>query len=117
MDLKWGVSLRNSIAGLRHGIRHERPVRQEVAALVAALILAPLLARDGLHGVLLVAAVAATLVIELLNAAIETVCDRITREHDEEVRIAKDYGSAAVTLTILVGLAVWFEAVWHVVLR
>ena len=85
--------------------------------MAAALVVAPLLARDALHAIALVGVVVATLVVELLNAAIETVCDRVTTERDEHVRLAKDYSSAAVTLAIVVGLVVWVEAAVSALLR
>ena len=117
MSLGWVASLRNSARGLRDAARRERPVRQEIAALALAVALAPLLARSAAHGLVLVGAVLVTLVVELLNAAIETVCDRITTERDDHVRLAKDYGSAAVTLSILLGLSVWAEAAWAALVR
>lgn len=111
MALGWIAAARNSAAGLAHGWRKERPVRQEIVALVAAIVVAPFLARSALHGIALVGVVVATLVVELLNVGLESICDRITTERDEHVRIAKDSGSAAVTLTVIVAAAVWLEAV------
>ena len=112
MRLGWLAATRNSWNGLVHAVRHERPARQEAIVLVAALLLVPFLADSMRHAILLLGAVVLTLVVELLNVAIERLADRITLERDEAVRIAKDVGSAAVTLTVVLALALWLEAAW-----
>jgi len=43
---------------------------------------------------------------ELLNTAVETVCDRITREPDEMIRRAKDVSAAAVVAASIAALAI-----------
>ncbi len=47
------------------------------------------------------------LVVELVNSAVETVVDRIGREHHELSGRAKDLGSAAVFLSLLNVPLVW----------
>ena len=108
----WRAAFANSMAGLRHAWRHERAARQEMIALGAGLVVAPLLARSGLHFVLLLTAVAFVLVIELLNAGLEAICDRVTKEHDPYVKVAKDCGSAAVMVAVGMGCLIWAEALW-----
>ena len=56
------------------------------------------------------------MVVELLNTGIESAIDRIGPEWHALAKRAKDMGSAAVLLTLLVCVGVWSAAVWHNVL-
>ena len=51
------------------------------------------------------------MIVELLNTAIEKLCDRITTKPDEQIGRVKDIASAAVGLAILLALTVWTPAV------
>jgi diacylglycerol kinase (ATP) len=51
------------------------------------------------------------LIVELLNSAVEAVVDRIGLEQNELSGRAKDLGSAAVLLSLLLWAYVWFELV------
>ncbi|MCC7329720.1 MAG: diacylglycerol kinase [Gammaproteobacteria bacterium] len=96
-----------SLAGLRAAWRHEAAFRQEV---VLALVLAPLafwLGETSLQRLLLLGSCLLVLVVELLNSAIEAVVDRIGPELHELSGRAKDLGSAAVFLSLLLAAAAW----------
>ena len=105
-------ALRYSLAGLRAGWQ-ETAFRQEA---LAALVLVPAafwLGRHWLETAVLVAAVCAVLVVELLNTGIETAIDRIGPEWHHLSKRAKDMGSAAVLLTLLWCAGVWLAALYH----
>lgn len=96
-----------SLAGLRAAWRHEAAFRQEV---VLALVLAPLafwLGQTSLQRLLLLGSCLLVLIVELLNSAIEAVVDRIGPELHELSGRAKDLGSAAVFLSLLLAAAAW----------
>ena len=96
-----------SLAGLKAALRGEAAFRQELALFV---VLAPLGAwwgRNGVERALLVGSLLLVLVIELANSAIEAVVNRIGREHHELSGQAKDMGSAAVLLAMLLVVVVW----------
>lgn len=96
-----------SLAGLRAAWRHEAAFRQEV---VLALVLAPLafwLGETSLQRLLLLGSCLLVLIVELLNSAIEAVVDRIGPELHELSGRAKDLGSAAVFLSLLLAAAAW----------
>ncbi len=96
-----------SLAGLKAALRGEAAFRQELALFV---VLAPLGAwwgRNGVERALLVGSLILVLVIEVLNSAIEAAVNRIGREHHELSGQAKDMGSAAVLLAMLLVLVVW----------
>lgn len=101
-----------SLAGLRSGWK-EAAFRQEA---VLALVLIPLAFWVGNHWLevaFLCAVVVLVLVVELLNTGIETAIDRIGPEWHDLSKRAKDMGSAAVLLSLLLCLGVWASALWN----
>lgn len=96
-----------SYKGIRAALEHEEAFRQESLLLIILIPVAIYLA-DTLAGVLLlISALLLVLLVELLNSAIEAVVDRIGDEHHELSGRAKDMGSAAVTLSILICIGIW----------
>jgi diacylglycerol kinase (ATP) len=96
-----------SLAGLRAAWRHEAAFRQEALLLV---LLAPLglwLGDDGVERALLVGSLVLVMVVELLNSAIEAAVDRHGSEHHELAGRAKDTGSAAVLVAIVLACLTW----------
>jgi diacylglycerol kinase (ATP) len=61
---------------------------------------------------LLIGTAGLVLIVELLNSAIESAVDRISMEHHELSKRAKDLGSAAVMLSLLLCAAVWACTAW-----
>lgn len=108
-------AFRNSIAAGDHMLRHETAYRQEVALFAASMPAAWLLSEDMARMAQLVGVVVLLLVVEVLNTAIEATCNAVTREHDENIRLAKDCGSLAVLLVVCLAAAVWLLAVWNAV--
>ena len=95
-----------SLAGLRAGWG-ETAFRQEA---IAAIVLVPLafwLANNWVEFALLAGSVVLVLVVELLNTGIETAIDRIGPEWHALSKRAKDMGSAAVLLSLLMAAAIW----------
>ncbi len=97
--------------GLCAAWRHEHAFRQE---LVLATVLIPAafwLGRDPMQIALLAGSVMLVLIVELLNSAIEAVVDRVSLDlHDLSGR-AKDCGSAAVFLALILCAVVWLAAI------
>ena len=100
-------ALRNSWNGLTHVGRNETAFRQEVAVLIVAIPVGYWLADSLLMFLLLIGSLVLLLVVELLNTGIEAICDGLSQDYMDEIRIAKDCGSAAVTLTIFLAAALW----------
>ena len=101
-----------SWAGLRAGWG-ETAFRQET---IAALVLVPLafwLGRSWVEVALLAGSVVLLMVVELLNTGIETAIDRIGPEWHALSKRAKDMGSAAVLLNLLLCLGVWAAALFE----
>lgn len=101
-----------SMAGLRAGWG-ETAFRQEALAAMLMLPLAFWLGRSWVETALLAASVVLVMIVELLNTAVETAIDRIGPEWHDLSKRAKDMGSAAVLLSLLLCLGVWSAALYH----
>ena len=93
--------------GLVGAFREEAAFRQELALAVVIVPLGLWLGRSGVERALLVMPVGLLLVVELLNSAIEATVDRIGTERHALAGLAKDIGSAAVLIALLLLGATW----------
>lgn len=96
-----------SLDGLRYAWKNEHAFRQEVFVVVPAIFAAFFLPVSALEKAALIASAIFILIVELLNSAIEAVVDRISLERHPLSKNAKDFGSAAVTLAIMMALGIW----------
>ncbi len=101
-----------SLAGLRAGW-HETAFRQEAIASVLLLPTAFWLGRSWVESVLLAGTVVLVMIVELLNTGIETAIDRIGPEWHDLSKRAKDMGSAAVLLSLLLCATTWCLAIFQ----
>jgi len=97
----------NSLAGLRAAWRHESAFRQEVALACVLLPFAFAVPMPGVERALLAASVLLVLVVELLNSSVEAAIDRISFDHHPLSGRAKDTGSAAVLVALVLLGVVW----------
>jgi diacylglycerol kinase (ATP) len=108
----WLATL-NSLRGLKFCYRSEAAFRQEVWA---ALVLIPAglwLGDSAVERVLLVGSVLMLMTVELLNTAIEVVVDRISVERHRLSGFAKDLGSSAVLIALLLVTFTWLCVLWE----
>lgn len=101
-----------SIAGLRAGW-HETAFRQEAIASIVLIPAAFWLGRNWVETVLLAGTVILIMIVELLNTGIETAIDRIGPEWHDLSKRAKDMGSAAVLLSLLLCAGTWALALFQ----
>ena len=97
----------NSMTGLRIAWRFEHAFRQELVVAIPGIIVAVLLPVTVLERVALISVLVLMLITELVNSAIEAVVDRISLDHHELSKNAKDLGSAAVMLAVLLAVLTW----------
>ncbi|UXD26866.1 Diacylglycerol kinase [Yersinia enterocolitica] len=102
-----------SVKGLTAAWKNEAAFRQETVATILAIILAFWLDVDATARILLIASVVLVIIVEVINSAIEAVVDRIGSELHELSGRAKDMGSAAVFLAILLALFIWVTVLWQ----
>ncbi len=96
-----------SLCGLKSAWQTEAAFRQEALLMVILLPMAFLLGKNGVERALLISVCLVVLVAELLNSAIEAVVDRIGPEHHPLAGAAKDLGSAAVFVSLVMVVMVW----------
>ena len=103
----------NSLKGFVGAFREEAAFRQELALAVVVIPVGLWLGRNGIERVLLIAPMFLVLIVELLNSAIEATVDRIGLERHKLSGLAKDIGSAAVLVSLLLLGVVWILVLWR----
>ncbi len=96
-----------SYQGLLAAFKYEAAFRQELILFLIAAPLAFFFAKNAIELILLIASVVLVLIVELLNSAIESVVDRISSEKHELSGRAKDIGSAAVFISLVLMGFIW----------
>lgn len=92
--------------GVRWGLGTQRNLRVHAFAAAAVVALGAWHGVEAWEWCALLLAVGLVLGAELLNSAVEVLCDRVTSERDESIRIAKDAAAGAVLLCALAAGAV-----------
>ena len=100
----------HSMSGLAMAYRGESAFRQEFWLAALLLPLAFWVGRGWLEITALLASVLLVLIVELLNSGIEAVVDRVSYDWHELSKRAKDLGSAAVLLSLLLCGGIWAAA-------
>lgn len=104
-------SVLNSIRGLGWMLKNERNFQLEVMALIINIILILIYKVDKAEASLILILSATVLCAEILNTAIEKICDIVEPNYDPKIGIIKDIAAGAVVLlaitAIVVGLLVY----------
>lgn len=103
-----GYSIQGLVAGWG-----ETAFRQEAMLAMVLLPLAFWLGQGWVETALLAGSVILVLVVELLNTCVESAIDRIGPEWHDLSKRAKDMGSAAVLLSLLLCGGIWVGALWQ----
>jgi diacylglycerol kinase (ATP) len=101
-----------SLQGLRAGWG-ETAFRQEALLSFVLLPVSFWLGQNWVEITLLAGSVLLVMIVELLNTCIESAIDRIGPEWHDLSKRAKDMGSAAVLLSLLLALGIWTGALWQ----
>lgn len=100
-------AIRYSIDGLKTLWKNEQAFRQEFYLSIILLPIIYFLPVASLLKIILILLLFLLFVVETLNTAIETIVDRISLEIHEQSKIAKDMGSAAVCLVLIMNVIAW----------
>lgn len=98
---------KNSWCGIVYAFQEESAFRQELALLAVLSPIALFLPVSSLEKWALIASLIMVLVVELLNSSVEAAIDRISFDHHDLSKRAKDFGSAAVMLALLIATLLW----------
>ena len=101
-----------SAQGFAHAWKHEAAFRQEALLSLALTPVALWLGRTITERAALIGVLLIVLIVEFLNSAVEAAIDRHGGEHHELSGRAKDLGSAAVFVSLMLVLLVWGSIAW-----
>jgi len=102
----WKAAL-HSFEGIGSALKHEAAFRQECMAAVVLVPLALFLDLPVAEKVLLIGVIFLVLITELMNSAVEWCIDYISTDLHPFAKRAKDIGSAAVLLSLVLGIGTW----------
>jgi diacylglycerol kinase (ATP) len=97
-----------SLSGLQIAFQHESAFRQEVALAAVLVPIACLVQVTAVERVLLLGSVLFVFVVELLNSSVEAAIDRISFDTHRLSKRAKDLGSAAVLIALIMLAITWW---------
>jgi diacylglycerol kinase (ATP) len=90
-----------------YAFEEESAFRQELALLIVLTPVALFLPVTPIEKCALIISLIMVLVVELLNSSVEAAIDRISFDHHDLSKRAKDFGSAAVMLALFVAMLLW----------
>ena len=108
------AALLYSLDGLRLAVSSETAFRQELLLIALALIALIFLPLSLVWKGILFLSTAAILIVELLNSSIESVVDMASPEYHVLAKRAKDFGSAAVLIIIIIAIVLWGCAIFSI---
>jgi diacylglycerol kinase (ATP) len=97
----------HSAAGLEAAWRHESAFRQEILLAVALVPIASIAPVSAVERALLIGSMLLVIIVELLNSSVEAAIDRVSLDHHSLSKRAKDIGSAAVFMSLVLLAVVW----------
>ena len=107
-------NLMNSINGLVEVTRNETPMRVEVILLLVMSGVLFFLEMGLLYKLVLFTSLFLPMLAELLNSAVERCVDLVTNDYHELAKHAKDAGSAAVLISLIITGLIWFTVLLKV---
>jgi diacylglycerol kinase (ATP) len=97
----------NSVRAFRKLATTEKAFQQELMLLALALPLGWFVSTSWRGYALLIGAVLLLIMVEVLNTGIEAACDAVSREFHIDIQLAKDCGSLAVLISVVIVAGVW----------
>lgn len=111
-------SFKNSISGLKYAYFNEQSMFIHLIITIFVILLGIILKISLMEWIIVISLLAIIAIIELVNTAIEAVCDAVTLEHNELIKISKDTASSAVfvacIISIIVGIAIFVPKIIEV---
>ena len=101
-----------SFAGIKTAWQNEAAFRQECLLCVVLIPAGVWLGQNAVERALLIGSCLIVLIVELLNTAVEFVVDRVGTDHHRLSGQAKDLGSAAVFMSLVLVVVIWVLIGW-----
>ncbi|MFT4061023.1 MAG: diacylglycerol kinase family protein [Edaphocola sp.] len=99
-------SIKYATQGILHLIEKEPNARIHIAATILVTAIGIGLNLTAQKWFMLIAAMAMVWITEALNTALERLCDHITPERNEQIKIVKDLGTGAVLVAAMAAIAI-----------
>lgn len=96
--MKFQRSLKYAIEGIRYCRKEGINFRTEMVIAIIAILLSALLNINAREWVAVIILIAAVLSLEMINTAIEQLCNLHTKEQNPSIKIIKDVSAGAVLL-------------------
>lgn len=109
---RWRSALKHSLNALKTGWKTETAMREEMLLILAAVPLAVFLGDTPAETVAMIVAVLFVVLVETLNTAIEATLDRVSEDFHPLTKTAKDMGSFAVLIALVISGLVWAAALF-----
>ncbi|HOZ55446.1 MAG TPA: diacylglycerol kinase family protein [Clostridia bacterium] len=104
-------ALKNAVRGVLYTFRKEKNIKIQLFVAIIVIILALILKSELIEIICLLFSVFFVLFAEMLNTALETTIDLITKEYNIKAKIAKDVMAGAVLIatinSVIVGLLIF----------
>lgn len=111
----WNIFV-NSVNGIKWYAKDGKSIVLYVFGVIVETLLGIFLHISGLEWTLLVCMLTVILSVELINTAIESICDLVSKEYNTKIKIAKDCGSAATFVifcaTVAISLVIFLPKIW-----
>lgn len=96
-------SFKYSLDGLKYAYKNEQSMLVHLIVTIIAITLGILFKISNFEWIITIFLLSVTASLELLNTAIEAVCDMVTHEYNKLAKVAKDTSSASVFFTSMLG--------------
>lgn len=111
MENKWKnpnffQSLKNAINGICYIVKNGKNIKIQLVFAIIALIAGIVFKINNIEFMVLILTIFFVLVSEFMNTAIENLSDLYTTEYNEQIKIIKDIGAGAVTLSAIASICV-----------
>lgn len=97
-------TLKNSMNGLKSYAKEGKSIIFYSIGVIIEVIMGIVYQISGLEWILIICILGIILAIELINTALESVCDAVTQEYNEFIKVAKDCGSASTGVVCIVAV-------------
>ena len=97
-------TIKNSLNGIKCYASDGKSIILYIFGVIIETIMGFVYNINGLEWILIICILGIILAVELLNTAIEAVCDALTKEYNSFIKIAKDCGSAATFIVVIVAI-------------
>lgn len=111
MENKWKnpnffQSLKNAINGIWYIVKEGRNIKIQLVFAIIAIIVGFILKISNIEFMILILTIFFVIVSEFMNTAIENLSDLYTTEYNEKIKIIKDIGAGAVTISAIASICV-----------